>query len=411
MQLETTSYLTCGSSDNAPLLLDSASSPLWDTRAPHWVTVSLFQGHRRPNAWLCNLESPPQHLVTSIMLTSRTHREANSEHWISQWWGHCKLHQDEVLECLTMEEIQQVSPNNVDYWLTTVSTSSTLPNHPRSQVHGTLFNDPMKPLLVHSLAAFKGNKKTNDPYKPSIAPVLTAFKGYDSEDSSSSVTIVALSRATSHTVGSCWLTRALSTALATLSLPNHKSYAQHLHLILNYIVQEEPPPIETSSLGRWTLASRTPGNTQPCIYPDGQLILFKQGACQQTIPSSPFMSSATPSTGDSVHQNKTHSTNNSASWNLITLLTTRRKGKGVSMTEELDPEADSPVNISPMPASGPVLTGPHPLDTTNLEEVSLSPAAPQSMKWMLTASRSMSTQPAAPKSVTHGCRPMPYFLD
>ena len=110
------------------------------------------------------------------------------------------------------------------------------------------------------------------------------------------------------------------------------------------------------------------------------------------------MSSVAPSTGDDAHRNKTCNTNNSASQDLVTPLTTKRKGKGVSRTEEPDPEADSPVNVSRMPPSGPVLTGPHTPDTTNQEEAALSPAAPQSAKRMPTASRSASAQPTAPKS-------------
>ena len=113
------------------------------------------------------------------------------------------------------------------------------------------------------------------------------------------------------------------------------------------------------------------------------------------------MSSVTPSAGDYIHRNKTRNTNNSASQDLVTPLTTKRKGKGFSMMEEPDPEADSHVNVSPMPASGPVLTGPHPPDTTNPEEATSSSAAPQSAKRMPTASRSTIAQPGALKSVSN----------
>ena len=61
------------------------------------------------------------------------------------------LHQDEVLECLTMEETRQVSPNNVEYQLTTTSTPTTLLNHPRSQVEGTSSNDHTEPSSARSL--------------------------------------------------------------------------------------------------------------------------------------------------------------------------------------------------------------------------------------------------------------------
>ena len=89
-----------------------------------------------PGVTASRLSCIPQ-LFASTVSTTRTHREADSECRISQWWGHCGLHQDEVLECLTTEETRQVSPNNVEYQLTTTSTPTTLLNHPRSQVEGT----------------------------------------------------------------------------------------------------------------------------------------------------------------------------------------------------------------------------------------------------------------------------------
>ena len=208
------------------------------------------------------------------------------------------LHQDEVLECLTTEETRQVSPNNVEYRLTTTSTPTTLLNHPRSQVEGTSSNGHTEPSSARSLAAFECNEKANDIHMPSIARAPAAFEGYDSEDSSSSATLVASSRATSHIIGSRRPTRAPSTTLVTPTLPNHESYAQHTYSILNYSVQEEPPPTGTSSLGKRTL---TPGNIQPCVYPDRQLTLLKPGSCQQTSPSCSPMSSTTPSVGDDTH--------------------------------------------------------------------------------------------------------------
>ena len=177
-------------------------------------------------------------------------------------------------------------------------------------MEGTLSNNHTEPSSARSLTAFEGNKKANNIHMPLIARVPAAFEGYNSEDSSSSATLVALSRATSHIIGSRRPTRAPSTTLVTPSLPNHESYAQHSHSILDYSVQEEPPPARTSSLGKRTL---TPGNIQPCVYPDCQLTLLKPGSCQQTSPSSSPMSSTTPSVGDDTHRNKTHSTNNSAS--------------------------------------------------------------------------------------------------
>ena len=141
-------------------------------------------------------------LFTSVISTTRTRREANSKYRISQWWGHRGLHQDEVLECLTTEEMRQVSPNNVDYQPTMTSTPATLLNHPRSQVEGTSSNDHTEPLSACSLAAFEGDKKANNTYEPSIVHMPAAFEGYDSEDSSLSATLLASSRATSHIISS-----------------------------------------------------------------------------------------------------------------------------------------------------------------------------------------------------------------
>ena len=139
----------------------------------------------------------------------------------------------------------------------------------------------------------------NDPSESPIARFPAAFEDYKSEDGSSSVAmLVASSRLVSRMTDSCQPMKAQSTLSVRLSLPHHECYAQNLYSTLDYSVKEEPPPSGTSSLGRRTL---TLGNIQPCVYPDSQLSLFKQGACQQTIPFSLLMSSVTPSTGDDAH--------------------------------------------------------------------------------------------------------------
>ena len=121
-----------------------------------------------PRVTASRLSHVPRLFASAISIT-RTRREADSECRISQWWGHRGLHQDEVLECLTTEETRQVSPNNVEYRLTTTSTPTTLLNHPRSQMEGTSSNDHTEPSSVCSLAAFEGNEKANDIHMPSIA--------------------------------------------------------------------------------------------------------------------------------------------------------------------------------------------------------------------------------------------------
>ena len=198
-----------------------------------------------------------------------------------------------------MEETRQVSSNYVPCQLTTNSLPSTSPKPFRSRTDGTPPCSRTKPSLALMPAAFEGDDTGNDPSESPIARFPTAFKDYKPEDNSSSVaTLVAPFRPVSRMTDSCQSTKAWSTLSARSSLPHHECYAQHLYSILDYSVKEEPPPSRTSSLGRRTL---TPGNIQPCIYPDGQISLFKQGACRQTIPFSLLMSSVTPSTGDNAH--------------------------------------------------------------------------------------------------------------
>ena len=74
------------------------------------------------------------------------------------------------------------------------------------------------------------------------------------------------------------------------------------------------------------------------------------------------------------------------------------------MTEEPDPEAISPTNHNPMPASGPVLTGPHAMNSDTPEGMTSSPAAFQSASRVPSASKSSSKLPAASRS-TNSTKP------
>ena len=285
----------------SPALGDSVPAPgLQDTQR---VTLQL-------GVTTSTLSRVPQ-LFASAVSQARTHQEVESEPRISQWWGHRGLHQDEVSECLTAEETRPVSSTNSNGQLTIVPRPSTLPDHLGSQDNGTTYDDLTKPLLARALAASEGNDLVDEPHRLSLARAPAAFEGDDTDDnSSSSTTLVSSPQATSRSSDSQQPTRALSTTLTRSSLPLHERYAQHLCSILDYTVKEEPPPAGTSSLGKRTL---TPGNTQPCVYPDCQLTLFKLGACQQNSSSCSIMSSTTPSVGDENHRNKTRNTNNSAS--------------------------------------------------------------------------------------------------
>ncbi|KIK02794.1 hypothetical protein K443DRAFT_5824 [Laccaria amethystina LaAM-08-1] len=147
------------------------------------------------------------------------------------------------------------------------------------------------------------------------------------------------------------------------------------------------------------------------FHPDHQPPPFKLGGRQQTSLSLQLlrtMSSSVPSAGDDNLKNKSHSTNNSASQDFVTLLTTRKKGKGVSMTKEPDPKAKSPTNHSPMPVSGPILTGPYSLDFMNLEGISINPTAPQSVNRVPVTNKDVNKLLAAPKSANN---PRPSFLN
>ncbi|EDR04306.1 uncharacterized protein LACBIDRAFT_330822 [Laccaria bicolor S238N-H82] len=178
------------------------------------------------------------------------------------------------------------------------------------------------------------------------------------------------------------------------SLPINMSYARHC--CVNALPIQDPEVHNPSAL--MTLMIVSLGKLLPYQRPDPQPPPYKSGNCQCNSFSIPSMSSTTPTGGDDIHRNKTRNTNNSTSHELITPLTDKKKGKGVSMAEEPDPEAITPANDSPMPSSGPVLMGPHSLDKTNPGEISSYPAASQSVKHIPAANRSASSLPPASKS-------------
>jgi hypothetical protein len=60
------------------------------------------------------------------------------------------------------------------------------------------------------------------------------------------------------------------------------------------------------------------------------------------------------------------------------------------MTEEPDPDAISPTSNKPLPATGPLLTGPYPLD----------PAAPSSANQMPVPGKGMTKLPAVSRSAS-----------
>ena len=355
----------------------------------------LQEVHQRvtlqPGVTTSTLSRVPR-LFASVISSIRTHREVDSEPRISQWWGHRGLHQDEVLECQTTEETRQVSPDLTVRQLTTISFPPTPTKTSRSQTDGAPPCNRTRPPSARTPAAFGGN----DPSEPSIARVLAAFEGKDvDDDASSSATLVPPTQKSSSSDSSRHSTRNPLFTPNKPSLPHNESYARHLCLSSSYSAKEDPPPDETSFL---TLED--PGNDQPYTHPEYRSSIYKLSACQQTTLFPSIMSSTTPSVGDDAQRNKTRNTNNSASREIVTPLATKKKGKGVSVTEELDPEAVSPTNDNPIPSHGPILTGPHPQDKNSTEEMPPRPAASQSAKRTSAANRSASAPSSSSKAAT-----------
>ena len=59
---------------------------------------------------------------------SSAHQEDANTSLVSQWWGHCRLHQDEVLECKSSERMRKVSLINRICQLTSVPRHSVTPS-------------------------------------------------------------------------------------------------------------------------------------------------------------------------------------------------------------------------------------------------------------------------------------------
>ena len=311
----------------------------------------------------------PRLFIAAISLP-RTHREDDDVHSVSQWWGHRGLHQDEVRENRDVRRPRKVSDSDRFRQLTTVPSRSTSRANPVS---------------------CKDEEDFDVASRPSTARVPAAIEGHSPWDarndlSSSDTLIPAEDLIDDHYI------------LTTKSpLPTDLSYARY---ISNQSVSRDPFPEEKNSSEAPTLFDETPGKFLPCPRPDPQPPPLKFNFCQRTISRLRPMSSTTPSAGEENIRNKPRHTNNSTSRELVTPLATKKKGKGVSITEEADPEAVSPSNGSPMPATGPVLTGPHLSDKISPEEAPSLPAASQSAKRMPAANRSASAQPAAPRSAS-----------
>lgn len=242
-----------------------------------------------------------------------------NDHLVSQWYGHCRLHQDEVPESRDLRGLRKVSDSDRSCQLTAVS------DYPASQTNSDSYED---------------EEDVDFTSWPSTAWVPAAIEGCISVDAADDLLSLATLNPSDHLFDN------QSDLMTQLPLPTNMSYA-HYTWASKCLVRWDPFPEEKCLSVALTLSNKSPGNLLPCPYPE-----------PQPLP----LSFVTPSAAEENSWNKASHTNNSVNYELITLLMLKKKGKGVLMTEEPDPEAISPTICSPMTASGPVLTGPHPLD-------------------------------------------------
>ena len=98
---------------------------------------------------------------TPCLLLPCTHWEDANDSPVSQWWGHCGLHQDEVLECRRLKRRPKVS------LIVEIRQLTTIPRLFTICMRLTSFKDEAsvnltewsfsEPLLVRYSAAFEGN--------------------------------------------------------------------------------------------------------------------------------------------------------------------------------------------------------------------------------------------------------------
>ena len=227
-------YQSPASGDNAP---DPGSQDALGAQ-PHHGSAPPTSSHN--NNFLAN--------STPYISHSSTHQEVVSGHQVSQWWGHCGLHQDEVRECGGLEKKLKVSLINRIRQLTAVPrTSVTRPNVKLNEVKETVDQDArheLEPLLARDPAAFKGNDLTQSV-----------------DDSSSSITLIDSIRHVNVT---------------PLSLPNDRSYAR-CNCASIYVPQD---PYFENSYAKSTLVNEDPEELSLYQRPDHQPPPFKPGACQ-----------------------------------------------------------------------------------------------------------------------------------
>ena len=200
---------------------------------------------------------PPTHYNNNNTLTnsapylshSSAHQEDANASLVSQWWGHCGLHQDEALECKSSERTRKVSLIDRICQLTSVPRHSVAPSS-----------------LVSNEVVTNVNQAIPFSHEPSLARNLAASEGSDltrlGDNSSSSITLTS--------------TGPLNKKLR-LSLPNYTSYARCC------CASDYQPRnlVDSNSPARTSLMDINPERLSLYQRPDHQPPPFKLGGCQQ----------------------------------------------------------------------------------------------------------------------------------
>ena len=125
------------------------------------------------HAFMSHSLSNTPHIFFAAIVHTQLHQEVMNNHSVSQWWGHHRLHQNEVFECKGTENPLKVSCSNMICQLTTV------PRDPITQMNSKHHEDKEDYDLTSWL---------------SIAWPLAAFKNHElveSDNQSSSTTLIS----------------------------------------------------------------------------------------------------------------------------------------------------------------------------------------------------------------------------
>ena len=139
-------YQSLASGDNVP---DPGSQDTTGAQ-PHHGSTPPSASHNNDN--LVN--------STPCLLLSCTHQEDANANPVSQWWGHCRLHQDEVLECRSLRRPKVSLIAEICRLTTTprLPIACTKPTPSEDEVSVDLIrHDIQEPSLARNSAAFEGS--------------------------------------------------------------------------------------------------------------------------------------------------------------------------------------------------------------------------------------------------------------